>query len=224
MELVGCGSRRGLAEGAGEPRRRVWIRGEEERGGGHGNGMGLGLGRPLLAVWQASARRAAPLLVSYQARQALHPLALGRTSASATDDAAVASHRLPSPAPAYDSHSPPTSCIPGAARTRPPRQQRHPCPFRSCACSCREQGTTSRGGHHANGMFRLPRQIPDSESPFANGALLLPVPRVGIGLRVEEGRPATTINLIVGRRFLIDLLRYPPVIIRRPHPFKQSSS
>ena len=48
-----------------------------------------------------------------------------------------------------------------------------------------------------------------------------PVPRVGIVFRVEEGRPATTINLIVGRRFLIDLLRSPPVIIRRPHPFKQ---
>jgi len=46
VELVGCGSRRGLAEGAGEPRRRVWIRGEEERGGGHGNGIG----RPCLAV------------------------------------------------------------------------------------------------------------------------------------------------------------------------------
>ena len=63
VELFGYGSRRGLAEGAGEEaRRRVWICGEEERGGGHGNGMGLGLGRPLLAVWQASARRAAPLL------------------------------------------------------------------------------------------------------------------------------------------------------------------
>ena len=46
VELVGCGSRRGLAEGAGEPRRRVWIRGEEERGGGHGNGIG----RPCLGV------------------------------------------------------------------------------------------------------------------------------------------------------------------------------
>ena len=47
VELFGYGSRRGLAEGAGEEaRRRVWICGEEERGGGHGNGIG----RPCLAV------------------------------------------------------------------------------------------------------------------------------------------------------------------------------
>ncbi|PUZ41297.1 hypothetical protein GQ55_9G492600 [Panicum hallii var. hallii] len=71
----------------------------------------------------------------------------------------------------------------------------------------------------------VPSQIPDSESPFANGALV-PVPRVGIGsdFQIEQGFPAITIKL--DRRASIPH-RPPPLpllIIHRLDPFKQMSS
>ncbi|KAG2541121.1 hypothetical protein PVAP13_9NG603200 [Panicum virgatum] len=61
-------------------------------------------------------------------------------------------------------------------------------------------------------MFRLPRQIPESESPFANGALLLPVPRVGIAGAVVAPRRSTGSPPAMSADVRIVIRRHFPVV------------